>query len=71
MIGGNINIIDSATAIAHEVKKLLLERNIENDSSGGNYVFYVSDCPEKFKKLGSNFFGKKIKNVKKVEIDKQ
>jgi len=70
VIGSHINIVDSAIAVAYEVKELLQEENIENNSGKGKYIFYVSDCPEKFKKLGSNFFAKKIKNVKKVEIDK-
>ncbi|MDD5021122.1 MAG: glutamate racemase [Endomicrobiaceae bacterium] len=70
VIGEHINIVDSAVAVAYEVKKLLHEQNIENNSGKGKYIFYVSDCPEKFKKLGSNFFPQKIKNVKKVEIDK-
>jgi glutamate racemase len=70
VIGSHINIVDSAIAVAYEVKKLLQEENIENNAEKGKYIFYVSDCPEKFKKLGSNFFAKKIKNVKKVEIAK-
>lgn len=71
VIGSHINIVDSAIAVAHEVKKLLQEEDIENTSGKGKYIFYVSDCPEKFKKLGSNFFAKKIKNVKKVEINNE
>ncbi|MDD3064894.1 MAG: glutamate racemase [Endomicrobiaceae bacterium] len=70
VIGGNVEIIDSAIAIANEVKNLLHDKNIENDAKQGRHVFYVSDCPEKFEKLGSIFFGKKIKNVKKVELEK-
>ena len=71
VIGSHINIVDSAIAVAHEVKKLLQEEDIENTLGKGKYIFYVSDCPEKFKKLGSNFFAKKIKNVKKVEINNE
>lgn len=71
VIGGHINIVDSATAVAHEVKNLLEKEDIENKSGKGQYIFYVSDCPEKFKKLGSNFFAKKIKGVKKVEINNE
>ncbi len=70
VIGKNIKIIDSAIAVAMEVKQLINEKNIANDGSKGKHLFYVSDSPEKFKKLGSNFFGKEIKNVKKVELDK-
>ncbi|MDD2524198.1 MAG: glutamate racemase [Endomicrobiia bacterium] len=68
VVGKNINIIDSATAVAYEVNNLLKEKNLTNNKGKGSYSFYVSDSPEKFQKLGSKFFSKKIINVKKVEI---
>ena len=69
VIGNKINIIDSANAVALAVKDLLIKNNLLNNSGKSIYKFYVSDGPEKFKKIGSKFLGKKILNVKKVEID--
>lgn len=69
VIGEKINVIDSANAVALVVKELLTKNNLLNNSCKPVYKFYVSDGPEKFKNIGSKFFGKKILNVKKVEID--
>ncbi|MGE4384525.1 MAG: glutamate racemase [Endomicrobiaceae bacterium] len=66
--GGKINIVDSATAVAYEVNNLLKEHNLTGHGGKGSLKFFVSDSPEKFQKLGSKFFNKKITNVKKVEI---
>ncbi len=68
VVGKKISIIDSATAVAFEVQKLLKEQNLTNSTGKGSLAFFVSDSPEKFQKLGSKFFNKKIINVNKVEI---
>jgi len=68
VVGNKINIIDSANAVAYEVEKLLKSKRLTNEKGKGRHIFYVSDSPEKFQKLGSKFLNKKIKNVKKVEI---
>ena len=68
VIGKNINIIDSATAVATAVKNLLEKNNLLKEKGKGRYEFYVSDDPEKFKKLGSKFFNNKINKVTKVEL---
>ena len=69
VIGNKINIIDSANAVALAVKDLLTEKQLLKKSGNATYKFYVSDGPEKFKKIGSKFLGRKILTVKKVEID--
>ncbi len=68
VIGKNINIIDSATAVATAVKDLLKKNKLLKEKGKGRYEFYVSDDPEKFKKLGSKFFNNKINKVTKVEL---
>ena len=69
-IGDKIKIIDSATAVAYEVKDLLNKNNLYNNSPvNGKYSFYVSDSPKKFKTIGSKFFCKEIRTVKKMEIN--
>ncbi len=71
VIGNKIKIVDSATAVAHEVKKVLEEKNLLNDKEGNKkYKFCVSDDPQKFETIGNRFVGKKIKiSATKVEID--
>ena len=69
--GKNITLIDSAKATANEVKNILEAKNIKSAGKKANLSFFVSDSPEKFKFIGSKFFGKKIKSVKKIELEKQ
>lgn len=68
IIGKNIKIVDSATAVAESVKILLEEKNLLKQKGVGKHKFFVSDSPEKFKELGSKFLGNKINKVTKVEL---
>ena len=68
IIGKKIKIIDSATAVAIAVKDLLEKNSMLKNKGVGKNQFYVSDDPEKFKKLGSKFFSNKINKVVKVEL---
>ena len=68
--GGKIKLIDSADATANAVKDILAGAGLLADKSGGKrFSFYVSDNPEKFQKIGSRFFSKKIKNVKRINLE--
>jgi glutamate racemase len=65
--GKNVALIDSAAATANEVKDVLSKKGMLADKKRRAVLkFYVSDNPEKFKKIGSKFFHRKIKEVKKV-----
>ncbi|MCL2390750.1 MAG: glutamate racemase [Endomicrobia bacterium] len=64
--GKNIVLIDSAKATAQKVKNILINRNMLADKNNSKKLsFYVSDNPEKFKRIGSRFFSGKISRVKK------
>ena len=68
IIGKKIKIIDSAIAVALAVKELLNEHKMLKNNGIGKHKFYVSDDPEKFKRLGSKFFNKRINKVIKVDL---
>ncbi|MDR1942306.1 MAG: glutamate racemase [Endomicrobium sp.] len=68
--GKNVSLIDSATATANEVKEALLKKDLLSNAKKAALKFYVSDNPEKFKKIGSKFFCKKINKVKKICLEK-
>ncbi len=68
VIGNKINIVDSASAVALQVKELLEEKNILKKAGKGKYKFFVSDSPEKFKAIGNKFLGNKIVNVTKKSL---
>ena len=70
IVDRKITLIDSAEAAAADVRRILESSGLlEKSSSPGRYKFYVSDSPEKFKKLGRMFLGHSLKNVKKVSLD--
>lgn len=69
-LGNKVQLIDSAAATAKSAARLLKEKNLLNlETNKGKYEFYVSDSPEKFKKLGRQFLGKELKEVKKIHLD--
>lgn len=69
ILGKEVKLIDSGRETAWSVKKFLEENNLFSSSRKiGRHVFYVTDAPEKFKKVGEKFLGEKIKEVNKVEL---
>jgi glutamate racemase len=65
----NIVLVDSAESTALEVKRVLKQKSLLASKSGKKYLkFYVSDNPEKFKKIGRRFFSRNIDNVKKIYL---
>ena len=68
-IGNKVNLIDSAEAVALEVKGILVKNNLICGSSNrkGKHRFFVSDLSPQFKKIASGFLGDKLKDVKVVK----
>jgi glutamate racemase len=65
----NIILVDSATSTALEVKRILNKKSLLASKNGKKYLkFYVSDNPEKFKKIGRRFFSKNITTIKKIDL---
>ena len=70
VIGKNVILIDSGIASAQVVKSELSRTDLHTNSfTVGNQEFYVSDIPVKFKEVAELFLGRKIKEVKKVELE--
>jgi len=64
-----INLVDSAQEIAQEVRTLLAQRGLLNEKSDGHYkIFYVTDSPERFKKIGEIFLDYELNNIFKVSL---
>ncbi|MBN1383765.1 MAG: glutamate racemase [Elusimicrobia bacterium] len=69
VLGKNIKLVDSAAEVARKVKNILQNKKLLNTLKGtGHMQFFVSDAPEKFKRIGKIFLGKKILSVSKVNI---
>jgi glutamate racemase len=59
-----IRVIDPAKFCAESLQKLLKKKNLLNlDQKPGRYQFFVSDAPEKFRKLGNSFLGCPLEHV--------
>jgi len=69
VMGNNIKIIDSASTVSDKVFDILTNLGWLNDRNNiKEDEFYVTDSPERFKKVGEFFLGKKIKQVTKINI---
>ena len=70
VMGKGVTLVDSAEQTASVVKDTLTGLELDNPSKKtGEKRFYVSDSPEKFKKLGESFLGKRIGKVNLIDIN--
>jgi glutamate racemase len=70
VIGESVKLIDSGTASTIDVKRELDRLDLNtNKYSPGNQEFYVSDIPVKFKEVAELFLGKRITEVKKIDLE--
>jgi len=64
-----VTLIDSAVETARELKDILMQHNILNISDSiPRREFFVTDYPERFKKMGERFLGEAIENITKITI---
>ena len=69
VMGDGIALIDSAQETVKEIKETLLRYGIEGSSSSApQRMFYVTDSPERFIKVGERFLDQKIVNIEKINI---
>jgi len=69
VMGDDIVLIDSAQETVKEIKETLIRSGMESTSpSGPQQIFYVTDAPERFKKVGERFMGKKIEHIEILNI---
>ena len=67
-VGARIKFVDSAKEAALEAKRMLTRDGLRRRRASGlpGYRFFVSDEPERFRRTGRRFLGKKIEFVEKV-----
>ena len=69
VLGGKIKLVDSGEETAKKVRDILIKEDILNkDKKHGKHYFYATDFPLKFQEISERFLGKKIRNVKKVQL---
>jgi glutamate racemase len=69
-IGPQVALVDSARETAREVLQVLTKNHLQNSRrpKGGRRLFYVTDYPERFQKVGEKFLGAKLGKVIEVKI---
>lgn len=69
-IGDGVTLIDSAEETAQTVASLLQQRNLQRrQSSQAAPRYFVTDIPDRFKKVGETFLGGSLGQVTTVSID--
>ncbi len=64
-----VAVVDSATAVASEVARLLAERGRRSERDApGRHVFLATDDPAGFQQVGTRFLGLPIEGVELVDI---
>ncbi|HSH35918.1 glutamate racemase, partial [Schnuerera sp.] len=70
VLGDKVTMVNPAYEAAKAGKIMLKEKNLlSNRLDGGKCDYYVSDDPEKFKRIGGNILRKEIASVQKVNIE--
>ncbi len=70
VMGENVRLINPAYETAKAIKRMLKNNQLVKDNiESPNYEFYVSDDPEKFRRIGGNFLRKEIQRIDKVNIE--
>lgn len=65
-----ITLVDSAEETAQTVKEILINKKLINErKTEGEKLFYVTDSPERFKKIGEIFLQYEINNIFKISLE--
>ncbi len=65
----SVDVVDSATAMAAEVKRTLDENELRRKTaSAGDLTCFVTDLPTSFEEVSTRFLGRPPGEVKKVDI---
>lgn len=69
-MGSKTVLIDSAIETAKEIKRLLVKKGLlGTKKEDAPKRFFVTDSPEKFKKVGERFLGGEIEDITLVDIN--
>jgi glutamate racemase len=69
-MGPQVALVDSARETAREVLQVLAKNHLQNSRKpeAGRRLFYVTDYPERFQRVGEKFLGAKLGKVIEVKI---
>lgn len=71
VMGARVILADAAESVAVETKQVLSDNGLlKNGAEKGEHRFFVSDFPEKFKKLSRRFLKYPVDSVQKIDINR-
>lgn len=71
VLGDKVTLVNPAYETAKEAKIILKDKKLTSSKlDGGKCNYFVSDDPEKFKRIGGNILRREIKSVEKVNIER-
>ena len=68
-VGPGVQLIDSANAVAGEVARRLMHEGLSRESGEGQHACFVTDVPDRFRKVGTRFLGRPLPPVEQVDLD--
>ena len=68
VISNKIHFISSGGPVSQSLFMYLKENKNNSINNHSTMYFYVSDCPDKFQKLGSKFLNDEIINIEVCEL---
>ncbi len=69
VVGADVQLVDSADAIANQTAALLETEQLANPQSGApDYRFFVTDVPQRFEQVGGRFLGRALENVHIIQM---
>ena len=66
-MGPGVKIIDSAIATAEAVRERLDALGIASRSARGSQSFFVTEMPDRFVRVGRQFFGPEVESAVRIE----
>lgn len=70
VMGPGVTLVNPAYETAKATKNMLKANDLMSEKKGKpSYRFYVSDDPEKFRRIGGNILKKEIEFIQKVDIE--
>jgi len=67
VMGESVILIDSGESVAHWLENFLKKKKILAKNKNPFYYYYLTDFPQRFKKIAERFLGEKI-DIKKINL---
>jgi len=70
VLPNTIRIVDSAEVVALDLKEMLTNKKLRNQTVVPQYQYFLTDLPKQFQKIGERFLGAPIDPLEIVSLEK-